>query len=255
MTQSPIHSKHDIIPYCATCKQSWEPDQKKRLGRRFICPEDKRDSDPHVASMVKGEHGKTWLNIEAKILMYEHFTIKLFKRYLFKRYFPTSAPLHNITIILLLIISFGLVKLNTIGIIAGCIVSLVVIFDILLCRTSVAFFSRFPTHPLRTILITFVTFSYQVIGYAVFFVALESHFSRKIEGILDAIYFSFVTITTLGYGEIKPTTPWGKLIIIFELLTGLYFLVIVISIITSWVNEPPNIAEPQSYAELFPDRQ
>lgn len=242
--------KHDIIPYCSTCKKSWEPDEKKRLGVRFICPEDKGNSNPHIASLVKGEQGKTWLDIEAKLLNYERFTIKIFKRH-----FPTSAPFHNIAIIFLLIISFGLVGLNTIGIVLGCLISLAVIVDVLICRTSVAFISRFPTHPLRTVLGTFLTFTYQVIGFAVFFVASENHFHRKIEGILDAIYFSFVTITTLGYGEIKPITPWGKLLIVFELLAGLYFLVIIISIIASWINEPPEIDEPCLFADLFPDRQ
>jgi len=250
MTRSILHAKHDIIPYCSTCKKAWEPDEERRLGVRFICPEDKDDSNPHIASIVKGEQGKTWLNIEAKILVYERFTIKLFKRY-----FPTSAPLHNIAISILLIISFGLVKLNNLGIVLGCFISLIVIIDILICRTSVAFISRFPTHPLRTVLSTLLTFTYQVIGYAVFILASENHFTRKIEGILDSIYFSFVTITTLGYGEIKPTSPWGKLLIIFELIIGLYFLVIILSVIVSWINEPPKVEEPRTFAELFPDRQ
>ena len=45
---------------------------------------------------------------------------------------------------------------------------------------------------------------------------------RHIEGmsLLDAVYFSVVTITTVGYGDIHVTTPAGKIFVIFVLVLG-----------------------------------
>ena len=42
--------------------------------------------------------------------------------------------------------------------------------------------------------------------------------------IFEGIYFSVVTITTLGYGEILPLNWWGQLLVIFETLLGVFCL-------------------------------
>jgi len=45
-------------------------------------------------------------------------------------------------------------------------------------------------------------------------------------------YFSFVTLTTLGYGDISPVTPIAKVLVILEAVTGMfYFAIIVASLI------------------------
>jgi voltage-gated potassium channel len=44
----------------------------------------------------------------------------------------------------------------------------------------------------------------------------------RVEGLgaLDALYFSVVTITTVGYGDIHPVTPTGKVLAMALILTG-----------------------------------
>jgi len=42
-------------------------------------------------------------------------------------------------------------------------------------------------------------------------------------------YFSFVTLTTLGYGDISPVSPIARSIAILEALTGTLFLAVLIS--------------------------
>lgn len=46
---------------------------------------------------------------------------------------------------------------------------------------------------------------------------------------LDSIYFSIITLTTIGYGDFSPQTSGGKLFTIFYILIG-------IGIILSFVN-------------------
>ncbi|MCB1183324.1 two pore domain potassium channel family protein [bacterium] len=45
----------------------------------------------------------------------------------------------------------------------------------------------------------------------------------------DLIYFSFVTLTTLGYGDISPVAPVVRALAILEALTGTLFLAVLIS--------------------------
>ena len=40
----------------------------------------------------------------------------------------------------------------------------------------------------------------------------------------DAFYFSAVTITTLGYGDISPTMPWGKSFAALEAVCGVVII-------------------------------
>jgi hypothetical protein len=57
-------------------------------------------------------------------------------------------------------------------------------------------------------------------------------------GRLDAFYFSFVTITTLGYGDFHPVSPLAKWIVMGELVSGILMLVgavpLLIARLTTW---------------------
>jgi len=46
---------------------------------------------------------------------------------------------------------------------------------------------------------------------------------------LDALYFSIITLTTIGYGDFSPQTDMGKIFTIFYIVIG-------IGIILSFVN-------------------
>jgi len=45
----------------------------------------------------------------------------------------------------------------------------------------------------------------------------------------DATYFSFVTLTTLGYGDISPLTQIGRSLAILEAITGVLYLAILVA--------------------------
>lgn len=51
-------------------------------------------------------------------------------------------------------------------------------------------------------------------------------FEESLTGFADAIYFSFVTVTTLGYGDITPITSIGRLIVVSQLIVGILMIVL-----------------------------
>ena len=47
------------------------------------------------------------------------------------------------------------------------------------------------------------------------------------------LYFSFVTLTTLGYGDITPHTPFARMLAVLEAATGTLYLAVLISSLVS----------------------
>lgn len=56
-----------------------------------------------------------------------------------------------------------------------------------------------------------------------------SHMSEKIFGHRPFIYFSFVTLTTLGFGDITPRNPLAQSLTILEAIIGQVYLIIQVS--------------------------
>ncbi|MBU2046060.1 MAG: potassium channel family protein, partial [Bacteroidetes bacterium] len=47
-----------------------------------------------------------------------------------------------------------------------------------------------------------------------------------IESAIDAIYFSFITSSTVGYGDIHPISDVGKILSIVQIFSSISFLVL-----------------------------
>lgn len=62
------------------------------------------------------------------------------------------------------------------------------------------------------------------------------NFDPGIKGIFDALYFSVITMTTVGYGHIIPSTVIARIAVSFECLTSYIMLGIMIGIIGRCIN-------------------
>jgi|SRR5579859_1033621 len=57
-------------------------------------------------------------------------------------------------------------------------------------------------------------------GILYFCVLPSSFFTRKFSSIIEAVYFSVVTVTTVGYGDITPVNQWAQMACVYELAVG-----------------------------------
>ncbi|MCP4237541.1 MAG: two pore domain potassium channel family protein [Aestuariibacter sp.] len=42
-------------------------------------------------------------------------------------------------------------------------------------------------------------------------------------------YYSFVTLTTLGYGDISPVTPIARFLVFMEAIVGVFYMAILVA--------------------------
>ena len=69
---------------------------------------------------------------------------------------------------------------------------------------------------------------------AYYFVPVSNMFEPPLNGFFDALYFSGVTITTLGYGDIAPLHMLSRLMVILEVFSGLLIVLFALAIYISW---------------------
>jgi hypothetical protein len=50
-----------------------------------------------------------------------------------------------------------------------------------------------------------------------------------LDNFATAVYFSFVTITTLGYGDISPVTPLARFLVYMEAIVGVFYMAILVA--------------------------
>ena len=65
----------------------------------------------------------------------------------------------------------------------------------------------------------------------------EVRHNNNVNNFFDAVYWSYVTIASLGYGDISPTSSEGRVVTLFLILAGIAFMSFATSIITSAFSE------------------
>lgn len=54
-----------------------------------------------------------------------------------------------------------------------------------------------------------------------------------LSNLFNALYFSFITLTTVGYGDISPTVPVAQFFVFFEAIVGSFYLAIMVASLVS----------------------
>ncbi|WP_448533660.1 potassium channel family protein [Parathermosynechococcus lividus] len=86
---------------------------------------------------------------------------------------------------------------------------------------------------------------YFLVGYSFFFIyrmLLDYYphsFSKPmhLDGLFSLLYFSFTTLTSVGYGDITPTTPFGMAIANLEAIFGqMYSAIVMARLVSQYLN-------------------
>lgn len=90
----------------------------------------------------------------------------------------------------------------------------------------------------RSLLNTLWHYLEVVVAFGVFYLTCAIHCGDRFttdsqrdqltDGFLNSAYFSFVTIATVGYGDLSPQTSIGKILAMMEVMYGLFLLVVVL---------------------------
>ncbi|MEJ2694238.1 MAG: NAD-binding protein [Candidatus Thiodiazotropha sp.] len=86
------------------------------------------------------------------------------------------------------------------------------------------------------IIMAFITFT---AATALFFFESE-HQGRQVDSFFDSIYWAMVTMSTVGYGDITPQTPAGRMVALLLIIAGLGVISFFTSIIVSAFGEKIN---------------
>lgn len=86
------------------------------------------------------------------------------------------------------------------------------------------FFRRFSRTHIIVIRIVFIIFAIIFVSSGMIFYAEHHQAGANITTFADAVYFSIITLTTVGYGDITPVTGYGRFITILIVLSGIIFI-------------------------------
>jgi adenylylsulfate kinase len=232
--------------YCAICGSLGFDEHGYPIGTPFECPKDKT----HFAAVVKPSVGEFWLRIEQRI-----WTLQRFSPLWFFRRGGRAGLYHFCRLLVLIGAAFvaapGAARLPRC---AAILLGVYFLYDILLLSTYATFVSRYPSHPLRSLVLNLSSFFQVAVAYAVIYKLASNAFTHNLNTV-DAIYFSVVTISTVGYGDIQvmSTSPhaWAlEIAIVSEIVFGLYILVGLVAVVASWANQMPSAQVAKPLANL-----
>jgi len=91
-------------------------------------------------------------------------------------------------------------------------------------------FSR-PRSYKRSMMLLFLNYLEIIFAYAVLY-SLGSYLNKPFNHWFDAVYFSTITSSSIGYGDFFPATTWGKFLVSTQAFLFLFFIVLFLNFFT-----------------------
>jgi voltage-gated potassium channel len=234
----------DVIFFCADCNCSFGKAKNENLGLHFICPNEKKDKPPHLARIILDQRpAKKWLRWERKFLDFQTRSSPFSWLRKFWPKIEAGAYIAISTVFLLAAILIWSLLLTQQWYIryplSAVLLALAIwrFIDIFVTNISITFTSRFPANPIRSVLYSLVGYVQIALSFAFFYVVLGSdHFYRKVDAV-RSVFYSFGTIATVGYGDLSPSTDLARLLVVFELILGLFFVAIILAQVAGWATK------------------
>jgi voltage-gated potassium channel len=91
---------------------------------------------------------------------------------------------------------------------------------------------------IRGKVITYTAFSAALLIYVASLAILDEERGMPgstINSFGDAVWWAITTVTTVGYGDLSPTTPRGKVIAVFLMLGGISLVGMITATLASWI--------------------
>jgi len=92
----------------------------------------------------------------------------------------------------------------------------------------------------QSLVLLFINYLEIIVGFATLYLLTDSvgyNIGVPLSSRLDALYFSVITITTLGYGDIKPIVEVGKWLCLTETVMGFILIVLVVGSFLTGVHD------------------
>nr|WP_249201603.1 potassium channel family protein [Acetobacter thailandicus] len=101
-------------------------------------------------------------------------------------------------------------------------------------------------------ILSYIFFNYI---FSVFYIFLSHVDNRSFStggplSIIDGIFFSVVTATTIGYGDVYPETGIAKLSVLFQILISMFYAVVLFSASSSYLRDYVSTVKKQAAKEV-----
>lgn len=92
--------------------------------------------------------------------------------------------------------------------------------------------------------LAFLSYLFMVYGYGIIYVFISNldseSFSQADLGIIDGVYFSLITSSTVGYGDITPRSVAAKLTVMTQIIVSMFYILMLFSSAVSYIRENNN---------------
>lgn len=89
-------------------------------------------------------------------------------------------------------------------------------------------------HPVRSVVVAFWSYAESILAFAILYIQCQC-LNAGPRSVTQAVYFSAVTATTVGYGDILPVGDSGQRLVLVQLAVSVLFILLVINALLSRV--------------------